>query len=177
MISDWCRRWGMMVNPNKTRGMLISRFRTIEPLFLNLVIGDSVVEMVSELKILGPILDSKLAFERHVRAIAVSASKRVGIMRKTMSVFRNVAIVDKCTFLGIPTYCAGVLFSNLDVGCHFLDRVFGRVSKVSGGSVRCDIWHRRRMTFRCVFFKIETVWLVCNEETNPWSFDCSLMIF
>ena len=25
VISDWCSRWGMLVNPSKTRGMLISR--------------------------------------------------------------------------------------------------------------------------------------------------------
>ena len=55
VISDWCSRWGMLVNPSKTRGMLISRSRTVVPLFPDLV----VVEMVSELKILGVILDSK----------------------------------------------------------------------------------------------------------------------
>ena len=74
----------MLVNPSKTRGMLISR--TVEPLFPDLLIDGSVVEMVSELKILGVILDSKLSFEKQVRAIAASASMRVGILRKTMSV-------------------------------------------------------------------------------------------
>ena len=56
VISDWCSRWGMLVNPSKTRGMLISRSRTVEPLFPDLLIDGSVVEMVSELKILGVIL-------------------------------------------------------------------------------------------------------------------------
>ena len=51
-ISDWCSRWGMLVNPS-TRGMLISRSRTVKLLFPDLLIDDSVVEMVSELKILG----------------------------------------------------------------------------------------------------------------------------
>ena len=96
VISDWCCRWGMLVNPSKMRGMLISRSRTVEPLFPDLVIDGSVVEMVSELKILGVILDSKLTFEKQVRAIADSASKRVGILRKTMSVFRDVVVVAKC---------------------------------------------------------------------------------
>ena len=76
VISDWC---SMLVNPSKTRGMLISRSRTVEPLFPDLVIDGSVVEMVSELKILGVILDSKLTFEKQVRAIAAIASMRVGI--------------------------------------------------------------------------------------------------
>ena len=31
VISDWCSRWSMLVNPSKTRGVLISRSRTVEP--------------------------------------------------------------------------------------------------------------------------------------------------
>ena len=54
--------------------MLISRSRTVKPLFPDLVIDGSVVEMVSEMKILGVILDSKSTFEKQVRAIAASAS-------------------------------------------------------------------------------------------------------
>ena len=96
VISDWCSRCGMLVNPWKTRGMLISCSRTVEPLFPDLLIDGSVVEMVSELKILGVILDSKLSFEKQVREIAASASMRVGILRKTMSVFRDVTVVAKC---------------------------------------------------------------------------------
>ena len=35
VINYWCCRWGMLVNPSKTRGMLISHSRTVEPLFPN----------------------------------------------------------------------------------------------------------------------------------------------
>ena len=52
--------------------------------------------MKVELEILSVILGSKLPFERQVRAIAASASSRVGILRKTMSVFRDVSVVAKC---------------------------------------------------------------------------------
>ena len=77
----------LVLNPSKIRGMLISRSHTVEPLFPDLVIDETVVEMVSELEILSVIVDSKLAFEKQVRAIAASASRRVGILRRTMSVF------------------------------------------------------------------------------------------
>ena len=102
------------MNPTKTRGMLISRSRTVEPLFPDLLIDGSVVEMVSELKILGVILDSKLTFEKQVRAIAASASMKVGILRKTMSVFRDVAAVAKCSWtfiLPVVEYCSPVWMS------------------------------------------------------------------
>ena len=74
--------------------------------------------MVSELKISGVILDSRLAFEKQVRAIAATASMRVGILRKTMSVFRDVAIVAKC-FWAFILPCARILFASLDVCSHF----------------------------------------------------------
>ena len=73
----------MLVNPSRMRGMLISRSCTVEPLFPDLVVDGTVAEMDSELKILDVIIDSKIAFEKQVRALAASASRRVGILRKT----------------------------------------------------------------------------------------------
>ena len=63
MISDWCSRWGMLVIPSKTRGMLIFRSHKVEPLFYDLEIDGSFVKMVSELMILGVILTSKLVLK------------------------------------------------------------------------------------------------------------------
>ena len=82
--------------------------------------------MVSELKILGVILDSKLSFEKHVRAIAASASMRVGILRKTMSVFRDVTVVAKCFWafiLPVLEYCSPVWMSAATSHLSLLDRV------------------------------------------------------
>ena len=161
VISDWCSRWGMLVNPSKTMGMLISRTRTVEPLFPNLVIVGSVVEMVSELKILGVIFDSKLTFEKQVGAIAASASMRVGILRKIMSVFRDVAIVSKCFrafILLVLEYCSPVWMSAATSHLSLLDRVVSQVDhQLSGGSVSCDFWHRRKVASLNVFFKIDSL--------------------
>ena len=87
VISDWCSRWEYVGESKQDKGMLISCSHTIEPLFPDFVIDGTVVEIVSELKILGVILDSKLAFEKQVRAIAASALRKVDILRKTMIVF------------------------------------------------------------------------------------------
>ena len=38
-----------------------------------------------------------------------------------------------------------------------LDRVVGQVSRLSGGSVSCDLWHRRKVASLCVFFKIDSL--------------------
>ena len=135
VISDWCSRWGMLANPSKMRGMLISRSRTVESSFHDLVVDGTVFEMVSELKILDVILDFKLAFEKHVRTIAASASK-------TMSVFRDVAVVAKCIWafiLPVLEYCSPVWMSAATSHLSLFDRVVGQVSRLSGGSVSCDL--------------------------------------
>ena len=140
--------------------MLISRSRTVELLFPDLLIDGSVVEMVSELKILGVILDSKLTFEKQVRTIAASASMRVGILRKTMSVFRDVTIVAKCFWafiLPVLEYCSPVWMSAATSHLSLLDRVVSQVSRLSGGSVSCDLWHRRKVASLSFFFKIDSL--------------------
>ena len=137
VISDWCSRWGMLVNPSKMRGLLISRSRTVEPLFPDLLIDGSVVEMVSELKILGVILDSKLTFEKQDRAIAASASMRAGILRKTMS---DVAVVAKCFWafiLPVLEYCSPVWMPAATSHLSLLDRVVSQVSRLRGA---CTLW-------------------------------------
>ena len=119
----------MLVNPGKTRGMLISRSRTVEPLFPDLVVDGTVVEMVSELKILCVILYSNLTLETQVRAIAAPASRRVGILKKTMSVFRDVAVVAKCFWafiLPVLEYCSPVWLSAATFHQSLLDRVVGQ---------------------------------------------------
>ena len=38
-----------------------------------------------------------------------------------------------------------------------LDRVVGQVSRLSGGSVSCDLWHRRKVAYLCVSLKIDSL--------------------
>ena len=116
--------------------------------------------MVSELKILGAILDSKLTFEKQVRAIAATASMRVGILRKTMSVFRDVAIVAKCFWafiLPVVECCTPVWMSAATSHLSLLDRVVSQVIRLSGGSVSCDLWHRIKVASLSVFYKIDSL--------------------
>ena len=190
VISDWCSRWGMLVNPSKTRGMLISRSRTVETLFPDLLIDGSVVEIDLELKILGVIIDSKLSFEKQVRAIATSASMRVGILRKTMSVFSRC----RCScqmLLGIYTPCARVLFSCLDVCSHFSPVIAWSCCQ-PGWPIKRWKCQRRSLAqaqsgiSECLLQDWQFGWspcawsfssAVCVEETNPCSLSCSLSIF
>ena len=63
--------------------------------------------------------------------------------------------------LGIHTPSAKVLFSGWMSAAtshlSLLDRVVSQVSRLSGGSVSCDLWHRHKVASLSVFFKIDSL--------------------
>ena len=78
-------------------------------------------------------------------------------MRNTTSVFGDVSVFAKCFWvfiLPVLDYCSPVWVSAATSHLLLLDRV-GRVSQLGGGSVSCDLLHRRKVAFLCVFFKID----------------------
>ena len=83
---------------------------------------------------------------------------RVGILRKTMSVFRDVTVLAKCFWafiLHVLEYCSPVWMSAATSNLSLLDRVVSQVGRLSGGSVSCD--HRRKVASLSVFFKIDSL--------------------
>ena len=107
-----------------------------------------------------------------VRAMAASVSRRVDILREKTSVFGDVAVFVKCfwTFiLPVLEYVLHFWMSATTSQLLLLDPVVGRVSQLSSESVSCDLgWSPCACSFSCT---------VRVEETNPWSFSCSLSIF
>ena len=74
--------------------------------------------------------------------------------------FRDVAVVAKCFWaftLPVLEYCSPVWISAATFHLSLLNRVFGQVSRLSGGSVSCDLWHRRKVASLCVFFKVNSL--------------------
>ena len=77
-----------------------------------------------------------------------------------MSVIRDVAVVAKCFWafiLPVLEYCSSVWMSAATSHLSLFDRVVGQVSRLSGGSVSCDLWHRCKVASLCVFFKIDSL--------------------
>ena len=84
--------------------------------------------MVSDLMIVGVILDSKLNFEKKVRVIAAYASMMVGILRKTMSALEMSLLLSKAyRYTHFLCWSTVLLFGCLDPTTSFLlliDHVF-----------------------------------------------------
>ena len=156
-ISAWCDRWGMEVNPGKTKALIISRSRTIYPVFPGLVLNGVPVDVVPEMKLLGIILDSKLTFESQIRTIVASTSSRLGIVRKVSGLYFDSEVVTRSFWsyiLSLLEYCSPVWLSAAACHLSLLDRIVRRAVALSEGRVICDLVHRRQVASLCMFFKI-----------------------
>ena len=59
--------------------------------------------------------------------------------------------------LPVLEYCSPVWMSAATSHLSLLDRVVGQVRQLSGGSVSCDLWHRRKVPSLGVFFNIDSL--------------------
>ena len=65
----------MIVNPNKTKALVVSRSRTVNPPHCDLVLSRVFISSGANLDILGLKFDIRLTFENHVRGIVSSVSQ------------------------------------------------------------------------------------------------------
>ena len=68
-IQEWWNHWCMILNPNKTKAFVVSRSRTVNPSYGDLVLSVVSVCTSPNLDILGVKFDRRLAFQDHVRGI------------------------------------------------------------------------------------------------------------
>ena len=62
-IQEWCNHWYLIPNPYKTKAIVISRSRTVENPYGDLVLSGVCISASPNLDILGVKFDSKLTFE------------------------------------------------------------------------------------------------------------------
>ena len=83
-INNWCKQWGMKMNPQKTQSMIVSRSRTIHPQHPDLLIDNVPLTTNTSFKILGVIFDNKFTFKTHFRSISKSVAQKIGLLRKSV---------------------------------------------------------------------------------------------
>ena len=76
---QWCNHWSMILNPNKTTALVVSRSKIVNPPHGDLVLYGVSICARRNINILGVKFDSKLTFEDHVRGIVSRVSQRSGI--------------------------------------------------------------------------------------------------
>ena len=156
-VSEWCDLWGMKLNANKTKIMIVSRSRTMHPQPPPLTIGGTVLKEADDLVILEVTFDSKMTFEKHLRLVSRAASQKLGILRKSWRVFHDRLLLERYfQGLALPVleYCSAVWCSAANTHLKLLDRAVSGARFLTGGVFECDIAHRRSIAVLCMLDKI-----------------------
>ena len=110
-LTDICYRiqeWCMILNPNKTKVLVVSRSRTVNPPPGDLVLSVVSICASSNFDIFGLKFDRSLTFEDH---IVSCVSLRIGILRVMKRVFVDTSVLLRCYYasvLPILEYCSQV---------------------------------------------------------------------
>ena len=51
IINSWCDQWGMKLNPNKNKSIVFSRFRTLNPVFPDLFIVGTRIDLCDSISV------------------------------------------------------------------------------------------------------------------------------
>ena len=83
-ISNRCDNHHMVINPIKTKSMTITtrQKHQLSPLPLDLVLNGAKIDQVSEHRLLGITVDSKLRWDSHTNNVCKTVSRRVFLLSK-----------------------------------------------------------------------------------------------
>ena len=155
-VQSWCVRWGMTLNPSKSHSLVISRSRTVFPAHPDIDLDGTVVPGCATLKLLGVTLDSGLTFQPHLRAVASSISRKIGLLRKCRQIYSSDTVLRNCfySFL-LPhfEYCHSVFLSACDTNLKLLDRAFRQI-KFLLPDLHLSLEHRRSVGVLTHLYKI-----------------------
>ena len=103
-IQQWCNHWYMILNNNKTKALVFSRSRTVNPPHGDLALSGVSISASPNLDILGVKFDSWLTFEDHVRGIVSRVSQRICILRLVKRVFVDTSVLLRCYYAFVQQF-------------------------------------------------------------------------
>ena len=145
----------MKLNASKTKTMIVSRSRTLQPQSPPLTIGGTVVNESDDLVIFAVTFDLKMTFEKYLRSVSRAASQRLGILRKSWRVFHDRSLLGRCFrgfVLPVLEHCSAVWCSAADTHLKLLDRAVSGARFLTAGVFECDISHRRSVAVLRMFY-------------------------
>ena len=82
-IDNWCKGNKMMLNPDKTKSMVITtrQKHQLKPLILDLKLDDKMIEQVESHKVLGVTIDMKFTWEPHINNICRIVARNVYLLK------------------------------------------------------------------------------------------------
>ena len=159
MVQEWCNHWCMILNPNKTKTLVVSRSGTVDPPHGDLVLSGVSICAGPNLDILGVKFDRRLTFEYHVLGIVARVSQRFGILRLVKRVFDGTFMLLRCYYAfvhPILEYCSPVWGSAAE--CHFrqLERQVYWVGRLCPDQTFSSLYHRRHVDALCMLYQVNS---------------------
>ena len=111
----------MKLNPSKTKTMIVSRSRTMQPQSPALTISRTVQKESDDFVILGVTFDSKMTFENHLCSVSRAASQRLGFLRKSWQVFHDRLLRGRCFSGFVLPFCGIVMTCGAWLPIHTLN--------------------------------------------------------
>ena len=155
-VQEWCNHWCMILNPNKTKAVVVRRSRTVIPPHDDLVFSTVSIRASPNLDILGVMFDIKLTFEDHVRVIVSRVNQSIGILRlvKRICVDNSVLLCNFVFVLPIVQYFSRVWGSAAECHVQLLERQVYAVARLCLDQSFLPLCHRRRVAGLSMLYKV-----------------------
>ena len=82
-VDEWATNWNMRVSATKTQTILfISNMNEVNfKRKVEICLGDTVIEQVNEIPVLGVVFDTQLSFTQHVKQLNGKLAKRLQVIK------------------------------------------------------------------------------------------------
>ena len=149
----------MILNPNKTTALVVSRSRTVYPPHGDFHLSGVSISASLNHGILGVTFDSRLTFRDHVRGIANSVSQRISILRLVKRLLVDTSVLLRCYYafvLPILEYCSPVWRSAAECHLQLLKRQVYSVARLCLDHTFLSWCHRHRVAALCMLYKVNS---------------------
>ena len=106
-LTEWIRANKLSLNLQKTKYMLFSN--TLEALPLDIILDDTSLESVSEIKFLGITVDNKLSWKPHIASTCNTISRNIGVINRLKSHIPTSSLLTLYSSLILPYLNYGIL--------------------------------------------------------------------
>ena len=141
-IQEWCNHWFMILNPNKTKALVVSRSRTVNPPHIDLVLSWVSICVSPNLDILGVKFDSMFRPCAWYRLQCSSKNWYFEVGEASLCEYLCDALLLLGIVLPIFEYCSPVLGSAAKCHLQLLKRQVYSVARLCPDHTFLSLCHR-----------------------------------
>ena len=165
-IQEWCNHWCMILNPSKTKALVVCRSRTVSHPHGDLALSGVCIRACSRLDILDVKFVSKFTLKDHMHGIISLVSQRIGILKLVKRVF----VDSLCHFVAILHLFSKCLSIVLRCGGQLLSVTF---NLLSARCIRRQGFVSIRVSCRCVIDVVLLGFICCSRLIRTLITVCS----